>query len=126
MQAERIIFDYGDIISLYNSTFTSSGGVTGSNANNLDDHFNATLAVVDRFDRMWCGGQLKAQWPNLTVADLSNTAIVNPRKSIVAGVLYGYLTSRGSTETSYAAEVRDRCRIAAYLVSIWPQSFTLK
>jgi uncharacterized protein (DUF1800 family) len=126
MQADRIIFDYGDIISLYNSTFTSSGGVAGSNANNLDDHFNATLAVVDRFDRMWCGGQLKAQSPNLTVADLSNAAIVNPRKSIVAGVLNSYATTRGSTETSYAAEVRDRCRIAAYLVSISPQSFTMK
>jgi uncharacterized protein (DUF1800 family) len=126
MQADRIIFDYGDIISLYNSTFTNSGGTTGSSANNLDDHFNAVVAVVDRFDRMWCGGQLKAQWPNLTVADLSNSTVVNPRKSIVAGVLYGYVTTRGSTETSYVAEVRDRCRIAAYLVSISPQSFTLK
>jgi hypothetical protein len=78
-------------------------------------------------DLMWCGGQLKSQWPAaLTTTDLTDTGLINPRKSIVAGVLYGYSTSRGSSESSYAAEVRDRCRIAAYLVSISPQSFTLK
>ncbi|SKA77036.1 CHRD domain-containing protein [Prosthecobacter debontii] len=126
-QKDRVVFDYTDIITLYNSTFTSSGGVTGSNANNLNAHLAATQAVINKMDLMWCGGQLKSQWPaTLTTTDLADTGLINPRKSIVAGVLYGYSTSRGSSESSYAAEVRDRCRIAAYLVSISPQSFTLK
>lgn len=123
MQADRIIFDYGDIISLYNTVFTTNGGVSGTSTVNTAANFAAVVAVVDQFDRMWCGGQLKAQWPNLTLADLSNETIVHPRKSIVAGVLNGYGTTAGSGTPS---NVRDRCRIAAYLVSISPQSFTLK
>ncbi len=123
MQADRIIFDYGDIISLYNSVFTANGGVSGTSTVNTAAHFAAVVAVVDQFDRMWCGGQLKAQWPNLTLADLANETIVHPRKSIVAGVLNGYSTTVG---TGTPNNIRDRCRIAAYLVSISPQSFTLK
>jgi hypothetical protein len=72
---------------------------------------------------MWCGGQLKAQWPTLSLADLTNAAVVNPRKSILAGVLYGYSTTAGSSTPN---NIRDRCRIAAYLVSLSPQSFVLK
>lgn len=123
MQRDRIIFDYGDIITLYNSVFTANGGVSGTSTVNTAANFAAVVAVVDQFDRMWCGGQLKAQWPNLTLADLTNESVVHPRKSIVAGVLNGYSTTAGSGTPN---NIRDRCRIAAYLVSISPQSFTLK
>lgn len=126
MQKDRIIFDYAPEITNYQSVFQASGGLTSDNAANINAHLAAVLATVDRFDLMWCGGQLKAQTPTLTVADLNNTAIVNPRKSIVAALLYGYNTSRGSTSSSFPAEIRDRVRVAAYLVSICPQSFTLK
>jgi len=130
-QRDRVIFDYTDIINLYKTTFNANGGLTTTSASNLNAHLAATQAVVNKLDLMWCGGQLKAQWPAaLTVADLANTSIVHPRKSIVAGVLYGYSTTRGSTQDSagvtFNNEVRDRCRIAAYLISIAPQSFTLK
>jgi hypothetical protein len=122
-QADRVVFDYSDIISQYGNTFTASGGVSGTSTANLSAHFVAVTGLIDRLDRMWCGGQLKAQWPTISLADLSNPAVVNPRKSILAAVLQGYSTSAGSgTPTN----IRDRCRIAAYLVSICPQSFTLK
>ena len=96
------------------------------NASNINAHFEAVLAVVDKFDLKWCGGQLKAQWPNLSLADLSNVAIMNPRKSIVLGTLYGYSTARGTASSSFFTESRRRVQIAAYLVSLSPQSFTLK
>ncbi len=123
MQKDRIIFDYGDIISLYNTVFTANGGISGTSTANTAANFAALVAVVDRFDLMWCGGQLKAQWPSLTLADLSDESIVNPRKSIIAGTLNNYSTTAGSgTPTN----IRDRCRIAAYLVSISPQAFSMK
>jgi hypothetical protein len=123
LQKDRIIFDYSGIIALYHSAFGAAGGVGDTNNNNRAAHFAATTAVVDKFDRMWCGGQLKAQWPEVTLADLSNPAVVNPRKTILAGVLNGYSTTAGSNTPN---NMRDRCRIAAYLVSLSPQSFTSK
>lgn len=123
MQKDRIIFDYSAIIALYNMTYSGAGGVAAPSANNTAAHFAATTAVVDKFDLMWCGGQLKAQWPEVTLQALSNPAVVNPRKTILAGVLYGYSTTTGSSTPN---SIRDRCRIAAYLVSLSPQSFTLK
>jgi hypothetical protein len=123
LQKDRIIFDYAGIIALYNSAFGAAGGVSGTHDNNTEAHFAATVAVVDKFDLMWCGGQLRAQWPSVTFADLSNPAVVNPRKTILAGVLNGYSTTAGSNTPN---NIRDRCRIAAYLVSLSPQSFTSK
>lgn len=123
MQKDRIIFDYAGIIALYNATYAAAGGIAGASANNTAAHFAATTEVVDKLDLMWCGGQLKAQWPAVTLQDLSNLSVVSPRKTILAGVLYGYSTTAGS---STATNIRDRCRIAAYLVSLSPQSFTLK
>jgi len=123
MQKDRIILDYSAILALYNSTYLAAGGLTGTEVNNTAAHFAATRAVVDKFDLMWCGGQLKAQWPTVSLADLTNAAVVNPRKAILAGVLHGYNTTAGSGVPN---NIRDRCRIAAYLVSLSPQSFVLK
>jgi uncharacterized protein (DUF1800 family) len=121
MQKDNIVFDYTDVINLYTSTFISAGGTSGTNQANLEAHLAGTLAVVDKMDLWWCGGQLKAQCPVLTVAHLLDPAFIHPRKSIVAALLYGYSTTAG---TSTPNNIRDRCRIAAYLVSVSPQSFT--
>lgn len=126
MQRDRVIFDYQPEITNYQTVFQANGGLPNDTAGNINAHFAAVLATVDKFDLRWCGGQLKAQWPSLTFADLSNEAVVNPRKSIVAGTLYGYSTARGTTSGSFFTESRRRVQIAAYLVSICPQSFTLK
>ena len=128
-QKDRVIFDYTDLMTLYNTTFTANGGLGADNAANVNAHLAATLAVVNKLDLMWCGGQMKAQWPTaLTTGDLNNALLVNPRKSIVASLLYAYNTSRGSTgnPSAYAGDVRDRCRVAAYLISISPAAFTMK
>ncbi|WP_345735174.1 DUF1800 family protein [Prosthecobacter algae] len=123
LQKDRLIFDYSEIISIYNAAYVAAGG----NANASTAHFAGTLAVVDKLDLYLCGGRLKAQTPDLSLADLSNMGITNPRKSVVNGVYRGYSTTRLTTDTTnYNNEVRDRCRIAAYLVSISPQSFSAR
>lgn len=123
MQKDNVIFDYSGIISLYNTTFTAAGGVSGTSSVNTNAHFLACIAVVNKFDLWWCGGQLKAQLPQLTLADLTNPEVIHPRKSIIAALLNGYSTTQG---TGTPNNIRDRCRIAAYLVSISPQSFNAR
>jgi uncharacterized protein (DUF1800 family) len=123
-QKDRIVCDYDSLILLYKTTFTNSGGVSADNANgNTAAHFQATLALVDKLDLRWCGGLLKSQLPELTLEDLSNPQIVHPRKSIVAGVMNGFNITRGTSNSLYNNDVRDRCRIGAYLISFCPQSF---
>jgi len=126
MQKDRIVFDYGPEIAAYRARFQSAGGLAGDVSSNIGAHFAAVLAIVDRFDLKWCGGQLKAQWPSLTLADLTNPAVVSPRKAVVLGTLYGYNTERGTAHASFFSDSRRRVQIAAYLVSLSPQSFTLK
>lgn len=122
-QRDRLIFDYSEMTSIYNTAYAAAGG----NSNAGDSHFAATVAVVNKLDLYFCGGRLKAQWPDLTLADLSNSEVINPRKSIINGVYRGYSTTRLSTDTSnFNNEMRDRCRIAGYLVSICPQSFSAR
>jgi uncharacterized protein (DUF1800 family) len=126
MQKDRIVFDYGPEIAAYRARFQSAGGLVGDVSSNIGAHFAAVLATVDRFDLKWCGGQLKAQWPSLTLADLTNPTVVSPRKAVVLGTLYGYNTERGTAHASFFSDSRRRVQIAAYLVSLSPQSFTLK
>lgn len=123
LQKDRLIFDYSEFIGIYNAAYIAAGG----NTNAANSHFAGTMAVVDKLDLYLCGGLLKAQTPSLTLADLTNTAVVSPRKSIVNGVYRGYSTTRLSSDTTnYNNEVRDRSRIAAYLVSISPQAFSAR
>jgi hypothetical protein len=126
MQKDRILFDYGPEIAAYQTRFQAAGGTTNDVSTNINAHFAAVLATVDKFDLKWCGGQLKAQWPTLSMADITNTSVVNPRKSIVLGTLYGYSTARGTASGSFFTESRRRVQIAAYLVSLSPHSFTMK
>ncbi|HEY1081188.1 MAG TPA: DUF1800 family protein, partial [Prosthecobacter sp.] len=123
LQKDRLIFDYSEFIGIYNTVYAAAGG----NTNATNSHFVATMAVVDKMDLYLCGGILKARWPDLTLADLSNAAVVNPRKSVINGVYRGYSVTRLTTDTTnFPAEARDRCRIAAYLISISPQSFVAR
>lgn len=123
LQKDRLTFDYSELIALYNSAYGAAGG----NASAAAAHFAGTLAVIDKLDLYLCGGQMRAQWPALTLADLSNSAVVHPRKSVARGVYLGFSTTRLSTDTAnFNNEVRDRCRIAAYLMSLSPQSFNAR
>jgi hypothetical protein len=45
---------------------------------------------------------------------------------VVLGTLFGYSTDRGTTNAAFLTESRRRVQIAAYLVCLSPQSFTLK
>jgi uncharacterized protein (DUF1800 family) len=151
-QKDRIVMDYAELIGLYLETFYarltqeysgSSIPATPGNAQLQNSHWAATLAVVDRLDLWWCGGYMKTKWA------LPNTAPTgpigggfNPRQTLAEGVYYGYSITRyqaqdtwvydprnpptsGSAATFYN-EIRDRCRIAAYLTSISPPGVVLK
>lgn len=128
---DNIILNYDDLITLYQDTFAAMPGISGtpSNTQKQNAHFAATVAVVDHLDLLLATGQLKAGWPTLARGDLTNNAIVNPRKSIIAAVYNGYSTTRGnkaSDEPGFTNEVRARVRIAAYLTSLSPQSIISK
>ena len=128
---DNVILNYDSIIGLYDATFAASPGISGSpsNAQKQDAHFAATAAVVDKLDLLMAGGQLKATGGPLVRADLNDDLIVNARKSIIQAVFNGYSTTRGNSGGdlgSYTSEVRNRCRIAAYLVSLSPASFISK
>ena len=130
-QKDNVILDYDPIIAIYKDTFAEMPGISGSpsNAQKQDAHFAGCAAVVDKLDLYMAGGQLKAQGGPLTRADLADDTIVNPRKSIIQAMYSCYSTTRGnksSDEPSYSNEVRNRCRIAAYMTSLSPASFISK
>lgn len=131
-QRDNVVLDYSEFITIYNDVFSASPGISGtpSNAQKQQAHFDATAAVVDKLDLYMAGGQLKAKGGPLVLGDLSSFSPTDaPRKSIIAGVYNGYSTTRGnkaSDEPSYSNEVRNRVRIAAYLVSLSPPSFISK
>jgi hypothetical protein len=132
-QKDRILFDYGDIITLYNTVYAASPGISAGTGATTEQrqaaHFAASTAVVDKFDLMWCGGQLKSQLPNFDMADINNPAVIHPRKSIIAATYNCYSTTRvnaGSDLASFNNEVRRRVQIAAYLSCLSPQSFVSK
>lgn len=132
-QKDRVIFDYSDLIAIYNSVYAASPGISlGANSTNAQRqaaHFAATVAVVDKLDLMWCGGQLKRQFPVIAAGDINNRNLVHPRKSIIGATYHAYSTTRvnaGADAASYGSEVRRRVQIAAYLTSLTPQSFVSK
>jgi uncharacterized protein (DUF1800 family) len=132
-QRDRIIFDFTGMMALYDEVFSASPGISNgtlsTTAQRNQAHFAATLAVLDKMDLMWTGGQLKAQLPQLTLADLNNAAIVHPRKSVMLGAYNSYSNTRlntGGDAASFINETRRRVQIIAYLVALTPQSFVLK
>jgi len=132
-QKERVVLDYSEIIAAYQAGYYASPGATGTSPSSTqiqDAHFAGTLAAMNRLDLLLATGQLRAKWPTLVRADLATAAIVNPRKSIAKSVYSGYSTTRhkapAASNGTWDNEVRDRCRIAAYLISISPQSMVSK
>ncbi|MCB1225288.1 MAG: DUF1800 family protein, partial [Verrucomicrobiales bacterium] len=130
-QKERIVLNYDFLINLYATTFAAMPGISGTptNAQKQAAHFAATTAVVDKLDLLLAGGRLKAVGGSLALVDLNNTAIINPRKSIIAAVYSGYSTTRGNKvtdEPAFTNEIKARVRIAGYLVAISPASFISK
>ena len=132
-QKDSVILDYSEIIAAYTAAYYASPGATGTSPSSAfvqAAHFAGTLAAIDKLDLLLATGQLRAKWPSLVLADLTNEVIVNPRKSIAKSVFNAYSITRhkapSTTNASWDNEVRDRCRIAAYLTSISPQSMVSK
>lgn len=152
-QRDRIVMDYTELIQLYRSTFygslaTAYGGsgnipAVPSYTNLQNAHWAASKAIVDRTDLWWCGGSLKAKFPDATHIIQPNqppptppsgvTAGLNPRQVLLECIyqMNGGANSLGTTRyepeitfdpknppnTTFANEIRDRCRWIGYLNS---------
>lgn len=144
-QRDRIVMDYTELILLYRNTFYDHlEGVYGTGAipavpsdvNLQNAHWAATKAIVDRTDLWWCGGSLKARNPVLIEPNQPLPVPLpapNPRQVLVECLyqINGGANSLGTTRyepelvfdpknppnTTFANEIRDRCRWVAYLNS---------
>ena len=144
-QRERVVMDFAEIIHLYRDTFYDSletvygtGNIPASpaDADLQNAHWTASKALIDKLDLWWCGGSLKARYPvliepNQALPDPLPAA--NPRQVlldciyILSGGNNNLSTTRYEPEivfnpklppnTTFANEVRDRARWAAYLMS---------
>jgi len=144
-QRERVVMDFAEIIHLYRDTFYDTlesvygtGNIPASpaDADLQNAHWAASRALIDKLDLWWCGGSLKARYPvliepNQPLPDPLPAA--NPRQVlldciyILSGGNNNLSTTRYEPEivfnpkappnTTFANEVRDRARWAAYLMS---------
>lgn len=142
---ERVVLDFAETIQLYRDTFYAhlstvygSGGIPPQPAEvDLQNaHWNATKALIDKLDIWFCGGGLKARNPVLIEPNLAAPVPLpgpNPRQVIMdciymhSGGNNNLSTTRYEPEvvfnpknppnTTFANEVRDRARWAAYLMS---------
>ncbi len=142
---ERVVLDFAETIQLYRDTFYAhltsvygSGGIPPQPADvDLQNaHWNATKALIDKLDIWFCGGSLKARNPVLIEPNMAAPVPLpgpNPRQVIMDCI---YMQSGGNNNlsttryepevvfdpknppnTTFANEVRDRARWAAYLMS---------
>jgi uncharacterized protein (DUF1800 family) len=144
-QKDRIVMDYTELILLYRNTFYDHlEGVYGvgtiplvpSDVNLQNAHWAATKAIVDKTDLWWAGGSLKARYPVLIEPNQAlpiPLPAVNPRQALMECIyqLNGGTNSLGATRyepeivfdpknppnTTFANEIRDRCRWIGYLNS---------
>lgn len=144
-QKDRIVMDYTELILLYRNTFYDHlEGVYGvgtiplvpSDVNLQNAHWAATKAIVDKTDLWWAGGSLKARYPVLIEPNQAlpiPLPAVNPRQAVMECIyqLNGGTNSLGATRyepeivfdpknppnTTFANEIRDRCRWIGYLNS---------
>jgi hypothetical protein len=144
-QKDRIVMDYTELILLYRNTFYDHlEGVYGvgtiplvpSDVNLQNAHWAATKAIVDKTDLWWAGGSLKARYPVLIEPNQALPTplpAVNPRQAVMECIyqLNGGTNSLGATRyepeivfdpknppnTTFANEIRDRCRWIGYLNS---------
>lgn len=120
LQRDNMVFDWTELTGIYTAAYHAArGAATESTANASAGHLAGSKAVIDKLDLLWGGGRMKAKWPDGTLETL------NPRQVIVEGIHNSYSVTRLSTDTNtFNTEVRERCRFAAYLVSISPTAVT--
>lgn len=144
-QKDRIVMDYTELILLYRNTFYDHlEGVYGVGAipllptdvNLQNAHWAATKAIVDKTDLWWAGGSLQARNPVLIEPNQALPSPLpggNPRQALMECIyqLNGGSNSLGTTRyepeivfdpknppnTTFANEIRDRCRWIGYLNS---------
>lgn len=142
---ERVVLDFAETIQLYRDTFYAhlnlvygSGGIPAQPAevDVQNAHWNATKALIDKLDIWFCGGSLKARNPVLIEPNMAAPVPLpgaNSRQVIMdciymhSGGNNNLSTTRYEPEvvfnpknppnTTFANEVRDRARWAAYLMS---------
>ncbi len=139
-QRDRIVMDYTSIIELYRTTFYAS--ISAANGGNVPSspspthiqnaHWAATKAIVDSMDLLWCGGSMKAACPVLIEPNLpapNPLPVRNTRQTLMEGIYNGYSITRFAPSIAiydpknpptdaFHTEIRDRARIAAYLVNL--------
>lgn len=142
---ERVVLDFHETIQLYRDAFYDhletvygSGLVPGSpaDADLQNAHWAASKALIDKLDLWFAGGSLKARHPVLIEPNQplpDPLPALNPRQAILEAIYYlnggnnNLSTTRYEPEitfdpknppnTTFANEVRDRARWAAYLMS---------
>ena len=119
-QKDNMLFDWSELTTLYTNAYTADrGGATETTTTAPSGHLAGTKAVIDKLDLFWGGGHLKARWPD------GSSTTDNVRQVIIDGIYNSFSLTRLSTDTvNFPAEVRDRCRYAAYLVSMSPTAVT--
>lgn len=142
---ERVVMDFAESIHLYRDTFYAhletvygTGNLPSSpaDADLQNAHWAASKALIDKMDLWWCGGSLKARHPVLIEP---NQVLPNPlpgpnSRQVLLDCIYninGGNNNLGTTRfepeilfnpkappnTTFANEIRDRVRWAAYLMS---------
>ncbi len=150
---ERVVVDYTELIELYRTTFYSSLATAYGGSGNIplqpsdlylqNAHWAATKAIVDKTDLWWCGGSLKARFPDATHIIQPNQAPPSPPPLVTAGLnprqvlldcIYQHNGGANSPSTTrylpevvfdpknpptgtFHDEIRDRCRWIGYLNS---------
>lgn len=119
MQKDNMLFDWAELTALYTAAYTAGLGGAESATTAPNGHRAGTKAIIDKLDQLWGGGWMKAKWPD------GASATDNPRELLIQGILNCYsLTTLSTDTTNFPAQVRDRCRFAAHLVSVSPTAVT--
>ncbi|HYF35605.1 MAG TPA: hypothetical protein VD994_09975, partial [Prosthecobacter sp.] len=119
-QKDNILFDWTELTTLYTTAYHADrAGAPETTTTAPNGHLAGTKAVIDKLDLLWGGGRMKAKWPD------GSSAVDNPRLVIIEGIHNSYVLNRLSTDTvNFPNEVLNRCRFAAYLMSISPTAVT--
>lgn len=122
-QRDNMLFDWTELSATYTTAYQAArGAATETTTNAPTFHLAGTKAVIDQLDLWWCGGRMKAKWPDGTAATVPPT---NQRQPIIDAILNAYATTTLSNQgTTFTDQVRDRCRYAAFLVSVAPAAIT--
>ena len=116
-----MLFDWTELSDLYTTAYHNDRGGIGipeTTTTAPNGHLAGTKAVIDKLDMLWGGGRYKAKWPD------GSSSTDNPRLVIIEGIHNCYSLTTLSNNTSFPAQVRDRCRFAAHLMSVSPTATT--